>query len=133
MAELSDAEIDAAIERGQQRARLEPRASSVRYDARRKAMLVELTNGCTFTFPPSLVQGLEEASDAELRDVEILGAGSGLHWESRDVDISVPGLLNGLFGTAAHMARLAGRATSPAKAAAARVNGAKGGRPRKSA
>jgi hypothetical protein len=96
-------------------------------------MLVELTNGCTFTFPPALVQGLEEASDTELREVELLGSGSGLHWESRDVDISVPGLLNGLFGTAAHMARLAGRTTSPAKAAAARANGAKGGRPRKSA
>jgi hypothetical protein len=31
------------------------------------------------------------------------------------------------------MARLAGQATSPAKSAAARANGAKGGRPRKAA
>jgi hypothetical protein len=49
------------------------------------------------------------------------------------VDISLPGLMNGIFGTRAHMARLAGSATSPAKAAAARANGAKGGRPRKTA
>ena len=33
----------------------------------------------------------------------------------------------------AYMARRAGQATSPAKAAAARANGAKGGRPRKQA
>ncbi|PZR07781.1 MAG: DUF2442 domain-containing protein, partial [Azospirillum brasilense] len=50
-----------------------------------------------------------------------------------DADLSVPGLLAGLFGTRAFMARQAGRATSPAKAAAARANGARGGRPRKSA
>ena len=42
----------------------------------------------------------------------------------------VPGLLAGLFGTKAHQARRAGRATSPAKAAAARRNGTKGGRAR---
>jgi hypothetical protein len=41
-------------------------------------------------------------------------------------------LLAGLFGTKAYMARHAGQASSPAKAAA-RANGAKGGRPRKSA
>ena len=44
------------------------------------------------------------------------------------------GLLNGILGTKALMSELARRAgsvTSPAKAAAARVNGAKGGRPRK--
>jgi len=63
----------------------------------------------------------------------VLGAGYGLHREALDVDLSIPGLLAGLFGTKAYMARHAGRATSPAKAAAARANGAKGGRPRKSA
>jgi hypothetical protein len=47
------------------------------------------------------------------------------------VDLSIAGLLAGLFGTRAYMARLAGRTTSPSTAAAARANGAKGGRPRK--
>jgi DNA invertase Pin-like site-specific DNA recombinase len=56
-----------------------------------------------------------------------------LHWEELDTDLSVAGLLAGLFGTRAHLARQAGSATSPAKAAAARANGAKGGRPRRSA
>lgn len=133
MAELTDAEIDAALERGRIAEQSEPRADAVRYDRRNGRIIVDLTNGCTFTFPPRLAQGLEAASDDELDAVEILGAGYGLHWEALDVDLSVPGLLAGLFGTKAHMARQAGRTKSPAKAAAARVNGLKGGRPRKQA
>lgn len=133
MAELTDTEIDAALERGRMAEQNEPRADAVRYDRRNSRIIVELTNGCTFAFPPRLAQGLEAASDEELDAVEILGAGYGLHWEALDVDLSVPGLLAGLFGTKAHMARQAGRTKSPAKAAAARANGLKGGRPRKQA
>lgn len=94
-------------------------------------MIVDLENGCTFAFPPRLAQGLDAATDEQLAAVEILGQGYGLHWEVLDVDLSLPGLMAGLFGTKAWMARHAGRTTSEAKAAAARVNGAKGGRPRK--
>ena len=94
---------------------------------------MELTNGCTFAFPPRLAQGLEAATDCQLAAVEILGHGYGLRWTALDVDISIPGLLAGIFGTRAYMARLAGRTKSPAEAAAARANGAKGGQPRKSA
>jgi hypothetical protein len=132
MAELTDAEIDAAMQRGRRLAATEPRAASARYDRQRARVVVELTNGSTFAFPPRLAQGLAGASDDQLSDIEILGAGYGLHWGALDVDFSVPGLLAGIFGTRSHMARNAGRATSPAKAAAARANGAKGGRPRKS-
>ena len=132
MVELTDADIDAAIERGQTATANEPRAASARYDRRLGRVVVELANGCTFAFPPRLVQGLENATDEEIDEVEILGAGYGLHWESLDADFTVPGLLAGIFGTKAYMARRAGQATSPAKAAAARANGAKGGRPRKS-
>jgi len=133
MVELTDARIDAALQRGKDAALNEPRAAFARYDRKLGRMIVELTNGCTFSFPPHLAQGLETATEDQLAQVEILGRGYGLHWEALDADLSVPGLLVGLFGTRSHMARLAGRATSPAKAAAARENGAKGGRPRRSA
>ncbi len=133
MTELTDAEIDAALERGQAMRRHEPRAAAARYDPQLDRIIVDLTNGCTFSFPPRLAQGLETATGDQLAQVEILGAGYGLHWEALDADLSIPGLLAGLFGTQAYMARHAGQATSPAKAAAARTNGAKGGRPRKSA
>src|SRR3546814_11474946 len=87
---------------------------------------------CTFAVPSRLAQGLEGATDDQLAAVEILGQGYGLHWEALDADLSVPGLMAGLLGTKAWMARRAGQATSAAKAAAARANGAKGGRPRNS-
>jgi len=132
MADLTDVQIDAALERGQAVRSQEPRAKAARYDRLLGRVVVELTNGCTFAFPPSLAQGLERAGEEQLAQVELLGAGSGLHWEALDTDLSIPGLLAGLFGTRTHLARQAGQATSSAKAAAARTNGAKGGRPRRS-
>jgi hypothetical protein len=133
MADLTDTAIDAAIERGKALRETEPRAASVRYDRQSDPVIVDLTNGSTFAFPPRLAAGLETATPDQLSQVEILGSGFGLHWEAPDVDFSVPGLLAGIFGTRVYMARRAELATSPSKAAAARANGAKGGRPRKAA
>ena len=63
------------------------------------------------------------------------GVGFNLHWPALDADLYVPALVAGVFGTrdwmAKEWARTAGSATSPTKAAAARANGAKGGRPRR--
>ncbi len=58
MVELTDAQIDAALERGKAAALNEPRAASARYDQKLGRVVVELTNGCTFSFPPHLAQGL---------------------------------------------------------------------------
>ena len=131
MIEISQTDYEAAIARGKAAQMSEPRAAKVRFDKRRERLIVDLTNGCTFAFPARLAQGLESATADELSKVRILGAGYGLHWEALDVDLSIPGLLAGAFGARAYMARQAGRVTSPAKADAARRNGAKGGRPRK--
>ncbi len=131
MADLTDADIAAANARGRTARATEPHAEAARYDRASGRIIVDLTNGATFAFPPALVQGLDKATAQELAEVEIIGAGYGLHWEKLDVDYSVPGLVNGVFGTAKWMASRAGRTSSAAKAAAARANGAKGGRPRK--
>ena len=131
MAELSREQFEAASQAGGMALAEHPRAATACYDRRLGRVIVEFANGCTFAFPPRLAQGLAAASEAQLAQVEILGAGTGLHWDDLDVDLSVPGLLAGLFGTASYMAGRAGRTTSPAKAAAARANGAQGGRPRK--
>lgn len=131
MADLTAAEIAAARESGRLYRATQPHAVSARYDARSERIVVELTSGATFAFPPRLVEGLAGAAPVHLAEVELLGDGEALHWETLDVDYSVAGLVNGVFGTARWMAARAGRATSPAKAEAARANGAKGGRPRK--
>jgi Protein of unknown function (DUF2442) len=130
----SDEQLEAAEARGRAMLETEPRAASARYDPGTGRIVVELTNGCTFAFPARRVEELETASDAEIAEVEVAGAGFGLHWPSCDADLTIGGLMNGVFGTRkwmSELARRAGRATSPAKAAAARANGAKGGRPRK--
>lgn len=104
---------------------------SARFDKKSGRLIIELSNECTFTLPPRLIEGLAGADDDQLANVELLGEGYGLHWADLDVDITIGGLLAGVFGTRSHMARLAGQAKSEAKSAAARVNGVKGGRPRK--
>jgi hypothetical protein len=133
MAKLTMAEYEAAKARGERLRETTPFAKAARYDAKADRIVVDLTNGTTFAFPPHLVERLAGATAEQLAEVEILGSGYGLHWEELDEDITIPGLLNGVFGTARWMAHLAGKSASPAKAEAARANGAKGGRPRKQA
>lgn len=136
MAELTDAEFKAAEARGQEKLRTEPRAVAARYDRETGRVVVDLANGCTHIFPARLAQELAGAGDDELAGVVVDGAGFNLHWPALDADLYVPALVAGVFGTRAWMAqewaRTAGSTATPAKAAAARANGAKGGRPRRS-
>lgn len=127
----SDSQAGGAIERGKTKLAAEPRAMAARYDATANRIIVDLTSGATFAFPPALVEFLQDATPEQLAGVEVQGAGFGLHWEALDVDYTVAGLMNGIFGTARWMAARAGQATSSAKAQASRENGKKGGRPRK--
>lgn len=94
----ADTEIVATEARGRVGADTELRACGVSYDRRRRKVVLTLTNGCMFAFPPGLVKGLQTASDDEIAEVELIGLGSGLHWERRDVDLSVAGLMAGRFG-----------------------------------
>lgn len=135
MADVNDAQFVAAEERGQTMLASEPRAVAARYDAKTGQVVLDLANGCVYAFPTTLVEDLQSASPEALAGVEIDGLGFNLHWPNLDVDLFVPALIAGIFGTQSWMtrelARRAGQATSEAKAAAARINGAKGGRPRK--
>jgi hypothetical protein len=114
-----------------------PRAVEARYDRRRARVVVRLDTGLELAFPPALAEGLDKGSPAELSEIEITPTGLGLHWPKLDAGLYLPGLLNGVFGSprwmASLMGRLGGRARTDAKAAAARANGQRGGRPRKAA
>ena len=132
----SEAEILAALERGRIAAETEPRARSASYDAAAGRIAIELTNGCLFAFPAEKGQGLQGATHEQLAAVEVLPGGSGLHWEELDADLSVPGLMAGLFGSKTWMrelGRAGGKMQTDAKARASRENGRKGGRPRANA
>jgi hypothetical protein len=135
MADVIDAQLKAAEARGREMLSNEPRALGAHFDPATGRVVVDLVNGCTYAFPARLVQDFQGASDDALAGVVVDGLGFNLHWPALDADLYVPALVAGIFGTRAWMkrelARAAGQATSPAKAAAARANGAKGGRPRK--
>jgi hypothetical protein len=131
------ARVDDVAKRSLHRSAQKPRhALAAHYDASKGRIVVELDNGADFSFPPQLAQGLASASKADLAAIEVSPLGTGLHWPRLNVDLTVDGLLIGIFGSRNWMrnhAAIAGSVSSTAKSAAARANGAKGGRPRKSA
>jgi len=87
------------------------------------------------SFSPRNAQGLETATWAQLREIEIYPTGSGLHFPALDADLYIPALLEGFFGSKTmdgrQTRRHRGRSRSAAKVSAARKNGKAGGRPRK--
>ena len=128
------ARADDAVARGQVEQAEAVRAVSAHYAARKKLIVLELSNGSTFSFPPNLAQGLAQAQPADLADIEVSPLGVGLHWPKLNADLTVEGVLLGMFGSRSWMrfhAAKAGSVKSVAKTRAAQANGAKGGRPRK--
>ena len=122
--------------RAQGRARAKATSAIVdaAYDADRDAIELTFQAGGSMAIPRWTVPGLEGASASDLAAIAISPAGDALSWRSLDVDVHVPGLIERAFGTrlfAAATGRKGGQHRSKAKAAAARANGAKGGRPRK--
>ena len=117
--------------------RLRPCARSARYDEQSRRILVEMDNGCLFAFPARSVQGLENASEDDLCEMELPGGGYALHWPRVNADIRIESALTGIFGSRKWMMRLAaseaGSRSSTKKASPSRENGKKGGRPRKAA
>ena len=103
MGELTDEEIDAANERGRIAMATTPRAASARFDREHEKIIVDLVSGATFAFPARLLQGFDVAAPDEIAEVEVLGVGFGLHWETLDADFTVAGLMAGRFGSARYM------------------------------
>lgn len=104
------------------------------YDTTRDAIWLRFRGGGSMTIPRRMVPGLEEATASVLGSISVSPAGDAVSWPSLDVDVYVPGLVERAFGTrvfARATGQRGGRRRSKTKAAAARTNGAKGGRPRK--
>ena len=158
MAQLTDqqieAQIDAAIARQAQIDAVEPRANKVLFDDGRKggteasgnrscppsafglpaSFTLHFTNGASFSFLAESVEAIATLPTEVLAIVELTPSGKGLRWDEPDIDLSIQGLLLGIFGSNVWMKQIAskgGSSTSEKKKAASRANGMKGGRPKK--
>ena len=111
---------------------VEPRANKVIFDDGR--ITLYFTNGATFSFLARSVEDLASLTPELLATVELTPSGKGLRWDEPDIDLSIQGLLLGIFGSNLWMKEIAakgGSSTSDQKKAASRANGKKGGRPKK--
>lgn len=101
-------------------------------------LAITLASGVTVQLPIRLLPALRRVSDDTRLGVIVSPGGTGLRWDSIDADYELSGLLVAAIWPKPRaamrvMGQAGGRATSDAKARAARANGAKGGRPRKAA
>lgn len=128
-----EAQIDAAIANRAAIDAVEPRAEEVFFNDGRITLL--FNNRATFSFLPESVEAIATLSKETIATVKLTPSGKGLRWEQPDIDVSIQGLLLGMFGSNIWMKEIAskgGRAKSPQKTVAAKANGKKGGRPHRS-
>jgi len=131
----NDTEIEAAL----RRAKLhegDPRAHTVEHIPTLNLLIVGLSNGRRLVLPIEDLQGLGNATHKQIQNYELLGRGTGIAFPDLDVDLYVPALIEGVYGNRRWMAQLGakgGRARTEAKRRASKANGAKGGRPARTA
>lgn len=127
------AQYEAACEAGRIADLTEPRAKSVKYNPETGRIDVELKLGQAFSFPPSMFPHLAGLTPEQLATVETDSMGEGLIWEEANLDVATAGVLARIMGDykLQAFASRGGKSRSKAKGAAARINGRKGGRPRK--
>ncbi len=75
----TDAEIDAAIAQANVYDEYRPKAVAATYRANDDVVAIKLATGVELAIPRKLLQGLENATPAQLGELEIVGAQSGLH------------------------------------------------------
>jgi hypothetical protein len=134
---LTDRQILRQIPAARRRAQLlhaEPWwPKAARFDTEGDALRLKLRNDVEWIIPRKRIPELRGIRRDQLRRVRI--SGEAIRWDEADVDLSIPGIAIDVLGTAFFSrasGAIRGAVTSKAKAEAARRNGAKGGRPRKS-
>lgn len=135
---VTDQTFEQANARAQQRLAQGPVATHAEYDPSRNRLVISLSNGLELGMAPDWVEGLANAPQVALAQIEISPSGLGLYFPELDADLYVPALLEGLLGSPQwlaqrmrDMSKKGGQAKTEAKVKAAQENGKRGGRPRK--
>ncbi len=92
-------QFNEATKRGQDTLTNSPKAKAVSYNAKSKRIVIELESGVSAIIPINLIEILQNASDRQIRDVELAVEGLYVRWKSLDEDLFVPNLLQGVLGT----------------------------------
>lgn len=101
--QLTDEQLQLARERADEERRYG--AYAVKAYCKNRILVIEMANGSEHHFPIARLEVLSGASDTDIADVAIDPSGLGLHWESIDWDLSLPHLLQGVFGSKRWMKR----------------------------
>src|ERR1700733_6306390 len=106
----TDAEIDEALQRARS---LGPELQlvAIHYDSHPAFDLyaLRLNDGSRRFIGRESLEGLQNATKKQLANVEIVGRGTGIRWPDLDVDLYVPALLDGIYGSKRWMADLGRR------------------------
>ena len=110
MPNLTEDQLKEELDRAQARAMLadatEPRAQNAHYDRTTGNIIIELKDGSTFTVPHHLLQGLADSDPTDIAAIELTPSGNALHWETLDIHLRVPSILQGIYGTKVWMEKL---------------------------
>ncbi|MGE7958960.1 DUF2442 domain-containing protein [Pseudomonas sp. NPDC089530] len=130
---LTEAALEQAIVRGESRCRSGLQAATLSYQE--PCLAIGFADGTAILLPVQHYPEFEDFSPEELHQLELGFAGTAICHEGRDLQVSIAGLISAsqpLMDMAAQVvASRNGSRSSEAKAQAARLNGKKGGRPRK--
>jgi hypothetical protein len=128
------AEIDAAIGKAKRyEAAGGAKILSADYVASRDTLRLELSTGATIELPRTMLPALGKLRARDLAQIEIGPAGATLWFQPADTGVDLNEVLIATIGAAALKtlgARSLGATSTRKKAAAARANGKRGGRPR---
>jgi hypothetical protein len=111
----------------------EPLLERIAYVPKRDVLALYLATGSVVEIPRANIEELRELDPVQLRELTPDNAGMTLSQRSLDIDIYLPGLLSEAIGISpgAVLGKEGGARTSEAKRLAARRNGSRGGRPKK--
>jgi hypothetical protein len=134
---ISPQALRRAVARGKSAQRPNLQARQLRYMKDLRALLIGFADKSAVLLPIKNYRELARLDRAELEQLKLGFAGRALCLDSRDLHVSIAGLLaasEDLLSVAKTVVAITnGSRVSRAKAAASRENGKKGGRPRKSA
>jgi hypothetical protein len=130
-----DKQFEEAISRTAENFENEPRIDTAFYDRDKDAIFITLLNSISIIIPRKKIPELKKITPEQLSGLSLSPLKETLAWDDLDIHIGLKGLIIDYFQLLNWMgpiiAQKNGMVKSEAKAESARLNGAKGGRPRK--